>query len=106
MECSACTWFNGRRRPCTKAEHRCQRRNGAGTQCQWAVEPGTAFCQEHVTRALSLTGGRKALLADAQLVEAIRRHEAGEIWEEIAKSVGISNQGLSASVKRYKERTG
>jgi hypothetical protein len=34
----------------------------------------------------------------------IKRHEAGEIWADIAKSAGISKQGLSARVKKYRDK--
>lgn len=103
--CAACSEYNGRRWACANPAHRCQRRDGDGKQCQWAVELDAVFCEAHLTRPLPRSnGGRKPILSDAQIAEAIKRHDSGKIWSDIANSVGIGKQALSASIKRYRDK--
>jgi hypothetical protein len=99
VECANCKPdASGRKLACSNPSHRCARRDRTGQPCQWAAEPGSPRCKSHF--AVQVKPGRKPVLTDAQVAEAMRRHEAGEKWQQIADSMGVSLSNIQSRVAK------
>ena len=93
-------WF-----ACANTSHQCRKRRGDGKQCQYAVLPGTYHCPAHTAQQPGTRPGRRPVLTDAQVADAMRRHDAdGETWARIAESLNVSVANLALRVKKLRER--
>ena len=98
-DCPDCARMNGV--ACAANGHQCAKRVRDGQQCKYAVVPGSKLCETHANQQ---PGGRKPLLTEDQVVEGIKRQEAGERWQDIAASMGVGQSTLTTRVKRYREK--
>lgn len=89
---------------CANTSHQCRKRLSDGTQCKFAVLPGGTLCASHAAQQPGTKPGRKPALSDAQVADAIRRHDVGETWPMIATSLGVSQSSLMARVKKMRDR--
>ena len=95
----------GRFFSCANTAHQCRKRRGDGKQCQYAVQPGSLYCPAHAAQELGRRPGRKPLLSEEQVAEAMRRYDAGgETWVGIAQSMRVSDTNLQARVKMLRAR--